>query len=145
MASAWGKLRGEIEHETLAANEETIRQVSVVGGEAVVETIGILRLTPTAATRRPTQVWRKGPAAGELVDELFLGPSDEKPGVYEKCPDFEAFAALRDEVAAMGEIAPKDLRDLNVQLTLLLLERAGYSVKVTDLPSGPAYVRGVAK
>jgi hypothetical protein len=117
--------------------EVALRQVSLVGGDYLLEDRGVVARMPSFESRRPGQRWRKL-EGGALLDSFFLGAD-----AFAKAPDLEVWEAARTTAEAHG-LTGKALRQLCDWLAVLVCLRAGVAIKDSDLPYVRPFIREAA-
>ena len=111
--------------------EVALKAVVLRGGEYELAAHGVVSGPMAFVNAGPVKRWRKK-LGGAFLDSLFRGES-----AFEAGPDLEAFDAL---LAFCSRYRPtgRTLRQLNDEVALLVLTRAGLSVPIEQLPHPPA-------
>lgn len=117
--------------------EVALRQVSLVGGEYVVEDRGVVVRNPSFESRRPGQRWRKLEGGG-LLDSFYVGGP-----AFDNAPDLEVWEAAR-ATAEAHLLTGKALRQLNDWTAVLVCLRAGVAVSDSELPYVLPFIREAA-
>ena len=89
---------------------------------------------PTHESTRPGKMWKRL-KAGALLDDFLLGGE-----AWEKAPDAEVWAALRD-TAEIHALEGDALRKLNDTVSRLVCLRAGLKVDADALPHPAGLIR----
>lgn len=141
LAGALNTLSGERERELAPASppvvEVALKQVSLVGGQYVLEDRGCVRGYASFESERPGKVWRKMEGA-ELLDSFALGLD-----AWKSAPDGEVWNALR-EVCELHGIVKLPLRAVQDAVCLLVALRAGLKLDKYALPHPDGLVRKAA-
>jgi hypothetical protein len=114
-----------------------LRQVSLVGGDYVLEDRGVVARMPSFESRRPGRRWRQLEGRA-LLDSFFLGAA-----AFVKAPDQEVWAAARDTAEGHG-LTGKALRQLSDWTAVLVCLRAGVGIKDSELPYVRPFIREAA-
>jgi hypothetical protein len=122
---------------TPAPVEVQLKQVSLVGGDYVLEDRSVVARMPSFESRRPGQRWRKL-EGGALLDSFYVGGD-----AFTKAPDLEVWEAMRDTADA-HLLTGKALRQLCDWTAVLVCLRAGVAIKDSELPYVQSFIREAA-
>lgn len=117
--------------------ELTLRQVSLVGGDYVLEDRGVITATRQFESRRPGQIWKEL-EGGALLDSFLLGRE-----AFEKAPDLEVWEAAR-VTAEAHSLNGKALRQICDWVAVLVCLRAGVAITDSELPYVRPFIREAA-